>query len=105
MKGPWRPPRPQSGSTRRNCRPMETRNMNNCQRNKGRVAPAGLGWAPGHGLDDPDIRALINKGRSPIIGGASIGDAVENKILDHMVANATYTAPTPSLGLWTSTLT
>jgi hypothetical protein len=34
----------------------------------------------------------------------SIGNAVENKVLDHLVANATYTAPTPSLGLWTSTV-
>ncbi len=40
----------------------------------------------------------------PIRGGASAGNAVENKILDHIVANATYTAPTPSLGLWTSTI-
>lgn len=40
----------------------------------------------------------------PISGGASIGNAVENKVLDHLVANATYTAPTPSLGLWTSTV-
>lgn len=39
----------------------------------------------------------------PIQGGASFGNAVENKILDHIVANATYTAPTPSLGLWTTT--
>jgi hypothetical protein len=39
----------------------------------------------------------------PIQGGASLGNAVENKVLDHLVANATYTAPTPSLGLWTTT--
>jgi len=38
----------------------------------------------------------------PIAGGASIGNVVEAKVLDHLVANATYTAPTPSLGLWTS---
>lgn len=41
----------------------------------------------------------------PMSGGASLGDAVENKVLDHLVANATYTAPTPSLGLWTSAVT
>lgn len=35
---------------------------------------------------------------------ASIGNAVENKILDHLVANATYSAPTPYLALWTSAL-
>jgi hypothetical protein len=39
----------------------------------------------------------------PIAGGASLGNAVENKVLDHLVANTTYTAPTPSLGLWTTT--
>ena len=38
------------------------------------------------------------------MGGASIGNAVENKILDHIVANATYSAPTVYLALWTSTL-
>ena len=39
----------------------------------------------------------------PIIGGGgSIGNAVENKILDHLVENATYAAPDPYLGLWTS---
>lgn len=39
----------------------------------------------------------------PMAGGASIGNAVENKVLDHLVANATYAAVTPSLGLWTTT--
>lgn len=74
------------------------------QLNKGNVTPAGLWWATGADLDDPEIRAFIDAGKSPILGGASIGNVVENKILDHMVANATYTAPTPSLGLWTSTV-
>jgi hypothetical protein len=78
--------------------------MHHITLNKGHVTPAGLWWATGHDLDDPDVRACIDRGITPLIGGASIGDAVENKILDHMVANATYTAPTPSLGLWTSTL-
>lgn len=41
----------------------------------------------------------------PIAGGASIGDAVELKILDHLVANSTYAAPAPYLGLWTSAVT
>jgi hypothetical protein len=77
----------------------ERRLVNTIHLNKGHFTPAGLWWATGHDLDDPDIRALIRKGRPPHLGGASIGDAVENKILDHMVANATYTAPTPSLGL------
>lgn len=72
--------------------------------NPGRLTPAGLWWATGHDLDDPAIRRLINQGKGPMMGGASIGNAVENKVLDHLVANATYTAPTPSLGLWTSTV-
>lgn len=45
---------------------------------------------------------------SQVPGGlvaASIGDAVELKVLDHLVANATYSAPAPYLGLWTSALT
>lgn len=78
--------------------------MNIIQLNKGHVTPAGLWWATGHDLDDPAIRALINAGKGPMMGGASIGNVVENKVLDHLVANATYTAPTPSLGLWTSTV-
>jgi hypothetical protein len=73
--------------------------------NKGHVTPAGLWWATGANLDDPEIRQMINRGIRPMLGGASIGDVVENKILDHLVANATYTAPTPSLGLWTSAVT
>jgi hypothetical protein len=41
---------------------------------------------------------------APIAGGASIGNAVENKILDHITNQTSYTMPTPSLGLWTSTV-
>lgn len=41
----------------------------------------------------------------PMAGGASITDATELKILDHIVANATYSAITPYLGLWTSAVT
>lgn len=75
------------------------------QLNKGHLTPYGLWLGTGHDINDPEIRALISRGILPTIGGASIGDAVENKVLDHLVANATYTAPTPSLGLWTSTVT
>lgn len=74
------------------------------QLNKGRMTPAGLWWATGADMEDPEVRRMIDAGIKPMIGGASIGNAVENKILDHLVANATYTAPTPSLGLWTSTV-
>jgi hypothetical protein len=72
--------------------------------NTGHITTAGLWWATGHDLTDPHIRALINTGRRPMLGAASIGNAVENKVLDHLVANTTYTAPAPYLGLWTSTL-
>lgn len=42
----------------------------------------------------------------PIAGGTGdIGDAVELKILDHIVGNSTYGAVTPYLGLWTSAVT
>lgn len=47
----------------------------------------------------------LMKDYKPIAGAASIGDAVELKVLDHLVANATYGALTPYLGLWTSALT
>jgi hypothetical protein len=73
--------------------------------NKGHITPPGCGGQPATTSTDPDIRAMIDAGQKPMIGGASIGNAVENKVLDHLVANATYTAPTPSLGLWTSTWT
>jgi hypothetical protein len=73
--------------------------------NAGHITPFGLWLATGHDVTDPEIRAMIDAGQKPMMGGASIGDAVENKVLDHLVANATYTAPTPSLALWTSTLT
>jgi hypothetical protein len=66
------------------------------QLNKGRITTAGLWWATGASLDDPEIRRMINQGIKPMIGAASIGNAVENKVLDHLVANATYTAPTPA---------
>lgn len=35
---------------------------------------------------------------------ASIGNAVENKVLDHLTNQTSYTMPTPYLALWTSTL-
>jgi hypothetical protein len=56
--------------------------------NPGRLTPFGL-WL----LSD----------YKPIAGGASIGNAVENKVLDHIVGQTSYTMPTPSLGLWTTT--
>lgn len=49
-------------------------------------------------------RWLINSQVPLGLVNASIGNAVENKVLDHLVANTTYTAPSPSLGLWTSTV-
>lgn len=58
--------------------------------NPGRLTP--YGWSL--------VRQQVPLG----LVSASIGNAVENKVLDHLVANATYTAPTPSLGLWTSTV-
>lgn len=70
--------------------------------NPGRITPAGLWWATGHDLNDPHVRALINRGNGPMMGGASIGNTVENKVLDHLVNNTSYTMPTPYLGLWTS---
>jgi hypothetical protein len=36
--------------------------------------------------------------------GGSIGNAVENKILDHITGQTSYTMPTPYLGLWTGTV-
>lgn len=41
----------------------------------------------------------------PIMGGASFSDYLENKVLDHIFNDASYTAPSPSLGLWTAALT
>jgi hypothetical protein len=71
---------------------------------KGHMTPAGLWWATGADLDDPEVRRMIDTGVKPMLGAASIGNAVENKVLDHLVANATYTAPAPYLALWTSTV-
>jgi hypothetical protein len=72
--------------------------------NTGRVTPFGLWWAAGADTDDPAIRALIDAGHRPMMGAASIGNAVENKVLDHLTNQTSYTMPTPSLGLWTSTV-
>lgn len=41
----------------------------------------------------------------PMMGGASFSDYLENKVLDHIFNDASYTAPSPSLGLWTAALT
>jgi hypothetical protein len=74
------------------------------QLHKGHMTTAGLWWATGADLDDPEVRRMIDTGVKPMLGAASIGNAVENKVLDHLVANATYTAPAPYLALWTSTV-
>jgi hypothetical protein len=44
-------------------------------------------------------------GYPPAAGGASFSDYLENKILDHIFNDGTYSVPTASLGLWTSALT
>src|SRR4249920_148253 len=36
---------------------------------------------------------------------ASFSDYLENKVLDHIFNDGTYSVPTASLGLWTSALT
>jgi hypothetical protein len=41
------------------------------QLNTGHVTLAGLWWATGHDLNDPHIRAMIERGQPPIMGGAS----------------------------------
>jgi hypothetical protein len=51
------------------------------------------------------ISGLLTPDGYPLIaGGASLGNAVENKILDHITGQTSYTMPTPYLGLWTSTI-
>lgn len=72
--------------------------------NKGHITPAGLWLGTGHDINDPEVRALITAGQRPMMGGASIGNVVENKVLDHLTNQTSYTMPTPSLGLWTSTV-
>lgn len=58
--------------------------------NPGRLTP--YGWS-------------LVKQQAPLgLVAAGIGNAVENKILDHLVANSTYSAPSPYLALWTSAL-
>src|SRR4051794_14227647 len=41
----------------------------------------------------------------PMAGAASFSDYLENKVLDHIFNDGTYSVPTASLGLWTSALT
>ena len=73
--------------------------------NKAHITTAGLWWGTGADLDDPAIRALIDRNVRPIMGAASIGNAVENKVLDHITNQTSYTMPSAaSLGLWTSTV-
>jgi hypothetical protein len=70
--------------------------------NKAHLTPFGCWLVSGADVTDPDVRRLIDAGQRPVMGAASIGNAVELKILDHIVGNATYSAVTPYLGLWTS---
>jgi hypothetical protein len=44
-------------------------------------------------------------GLAPMAGGASFSDYLENKVLDHIFNDPSYTAPSPYLRLWTSALT
>lgn len=44
-------------------------------------------------------------GHPPLAGGASFSDYLENKVLDHIFNDGTFSVPTASLGLWTSALT
>ena len=76
----------------------------NIELGKSHFTPAGLWWVSGADITSPEIRALIDAGRRPMMGGASFGNAVENKILDHIVSNTSYTMPVPYLALWTSTV-
>ena len=76
----------------------------NIELGKAHFTPAGLWWVSGADITSPEIRALIDAGQRPMMGGASFGNAVENKILDHIVSNTSYTMPVPYLALWTSTL-
>lgn len=71
---------------------------------KGHFTVAGLWWGVGEDLDDPKVRALIDARVPPMLGAASIGDAVEKKVLDHLTNQTSYTMPTPYLALWTSTV-
>lgn len=48
---------------------------------------------------------IAEYGYPPIAGGASFSDYLENKVLDHIFNDGTYSVPTASLGLWTSALT
>ena len=67
--------------------------------------PLASGGPPAPTSTTRQIRAMINRGIKPMMGAASAGNVVENKILDHMSPTQTsYTMPTPSLGLWTSTV-
>ena len=77
----------------------------------GRVTDAGrdmadeLGARVGPGqMDRTEFGLWLLTAYAPIAGAGSIGNAVENKILDHITNQTSYTMPTPSLGLWTGTL-
>lgn len=46
-------------------------------------------------------------GDQPLVAGAAnnFSDYLENKLLDHIFNDASYTAPSPNLGLWPATTT
>lgn len=48
---------------------------------------------------------VAEHGVPPVAGGASFSDYLENKVLDHIFNDGTFSVPTASLGLWTSALT
>jgi hypothetical protein len=57
-------------------------------------------------LEDYGERFLADHGIPPIAGGASFSDYLENKVLDHIFNDGTFSVPTTvALGLWTSALT
>ncbi len=59
-------------------------------------------WQRDQGITETDFGLWLLTVYAPIAGGGSIGNAVENKILDHITNQTSYTMPTPSLGLWTA---
>lgn len=57
-------------------------------------------------LDDYGADFCAEHGMPPMAGGASFSDYTENKVLDHIFNDGTFTVPsTVAIGLWTSALT
>lgn len=69
--------------------------------NPGRPSDYLKRWA----LEQYSERFIAEYGFPPAMGGASFSDYLENKVLDHIFNDGTYSVPTASLGLWTSALT